>query len=120
MDNQLSADEFSNLVKELNRPMSFENADKDDNKSVTVEELFEYLESGGPMLRSSPTDAPSSAASSNPRLEWAKRTINKYDLNGDGQLTANEWEQMIIKPTAADANHDGIITAEEYAAFREK
>lgn len=52
------------------------------------------------------------------QLDWAKRQIAKYDQNGDGQLTANEWEKMIIKPTGADGNGDGVITVEEYAAFR--
>ncbi len=54
------------------------------------------------------------------QLDWAKRQIGKYDLNADGQLTANEWEKMIIKPTGADGNGDGVITADEYAAFRAK
>ena len=53
-------------------------------------------------------------------MEWAQRQIAKYDLNRDSQLTANEWEKMIIKPTGADGNGDGVITVEEYAAFRAK
>jgi Ca2+-binding EF-hand superfamily protein len=52
------------------------------------------------------------------QLEWAARQIAKYDTNGDKQLTANEWEKMIIKPDGADLNGDGAITVEEYAAFR--
>ncbi|MCA9134573.1 MAG: hypothetical protein KDA45_15505, partial [Planctomycetales bacterium] len=59
-----------------------------------------------------------SAALGGSQLEWAKRQIEKYDKNNDGQLTANESEKMIIKPTGADENGDGVITIEEYAAFR--
>ena len=77
-----------------------------------------------------PTDASASKASTasssarsapgGPELEWAKRQIGKYDSNGDGQLTANEWKAMLVDPTPADTNGDGVITAEEYAAFRAK
>jgi Ca2+-binding EF-hand superfamily protein len=54
------------------------------------------------------------------QMEWAARQIAKYDINGDKQLTANEWEKMIIKPDGADLNGDGAITLDEYAAFRAK
>lgn len=51
-------------------------------------------------------------------IEWAQRQIAKYDKDGDGQLTPAEWGKMLIKPTGADTNGDGVITVEEYAAFR--
>lgn len=53
-------------------------------------------------------------------MEWATRQLAKYDTNNDGQLTADEWEEMVVKPVGADTNEDGIITVEEYAAFRSK
>ncbi|MCA9193710.1 MAG: hypothetical protein KDB03_18185 [Planctomycetales bacterium] len=53
-------------------------------------------------------------------IDWARRQIEKYDKNNDRKLTANEWEKMLIKPDGADANGDGEITLEEYAAFRAK
>jgi Ca2+-binding EF-hand superfamily protein len=71
------------------------------------------------VTKTAPSTA-STGAMGGSQLDWAKRQIGKYDLNGDGQLTANEWEKMIIKPTGADANGDGVITADEYAAFRAK
>lgn len=80
--------------------------------------------SGGSTSSSSSSSKPKSSGvkASNPTsqiyVEWAQKNINKYDKNGDGALTANEWEKMIIKPTGADANGDGVITVEEYAAFR--
>lgn len=60
------------------------------------------------------------SAPGGPELEWAKRQIGKYDSNSDGQLTANEWKAMLVDPSAADTDGDGVITAEEYAAFRAK
>ena len=119
MDEKFSEEEFFSFAKELKLNVSFQRADKDDNKSLSVEELFEYLESGGATLRRRPTEA-TSAATSNELLDLAKRTIGKYDLNSDGELSPNEWERIFINPTAADTNNDGVITAEEYAAFREK
>jgi len=82
--------------------------------------------SGSSASRSSASSSTSSApaaASGTPdsaQIEWAKRQIAKYDTDNDNQLTAKEWEKMIIKPDGADSNGDGVITVEEYAAFRAK
>ena len=82
---------------------------------------------GGGSSKSSSTRAKSAASSgSGPSssdsatMQLAARLIGKYDTNGDGQLTASEWEKMLIKPVGADSNGDGVITVEEYAAFRSK
>lgn len=120
IDNQLSLTEFAELDEELTGHMNFALADKDDNGSVSVEELFEYLESGSPFQPKDSPVATSSSGTSNVSLELARRQIGKYDLNGDGVLTANEWEQMIIKPIGADANNDGVIAVDEYANFLKK
>ena len=69
---------------------------------------------------SSSSPSASSSSSGDAQLDWAKRQIGKYDSNGDGQLTANEWNKMIIKPVGADGNGDGVLTAQEYAEFRAK
>ncbi len=74
--------------------------------------------SGSPAVSMSVSS--SASALGGTEMEWAQRQIAKYDLNRDSQLTANEWEKMIIKPTGADGNGDGVITVEEYAAFRAK
>ena len=50
--------------------------------------------------------------------DWAKRQIDRYDRNQDGQLTADEWNAMIVNPERADADKNGIITVEEYSQFR--
>ena len=52
------------------------------------------------------------------KADWAKRQVDKYDKNRDGQLTADEWSNMIISPARADADQNGIITLEEYRRFR--
>jgi hypothetical protein len=81
-------------------------------------------EAGAPATAGSPAGSSTAtrggASAGGPQMEWATRQIGKYDSNGDGQLTANEWDKMLIKPTGADSNGDGIITVEEYAAFRAK
>lgn len=64
------------------------------------------------------TSAPAAASTGDAHRDWAKKTIDKYDRNKDGQLTVDEWSAMIIKPEGADADKDGIITLDEYAEFR--
>lgn len=61
---------------------------------------------------SAPAEAPDERT-----LEYARKYIGKYDSNGDGVITAGEWEKMIINPAPADANRDGRITVEEYAIW---
>ncbi|MFK7735123.1 MAG: EF-hand domain-containing protein [Pirellulaceae bacterium] len=68
--------------------------------------------------RSKPSSIAKSDPASQEYLDWAKKNIDKYDKNGDGALTSAEWEKMIIKPTGADADGDGVITLQEYATFR--
>lgn len=69
---------------------------------------------------SASTSTKTSSAIGGTQMEWAQRQIAKYDKNRDNQLTASEWEKMLIKPVGADANGDGVLTVEEYAAFRAK
>lgn len=75
---------------------------------------------GGPTSSSPPASSPAPAASSelDPKmLETAQRIIGRNDKNGDGVLTHDEWKEMLVDPTAADANQDGRITIEEYARW---
>ena len=46
--------------------------------------------------------------------ELATRMFRRYDTNGDGFLTADEIEKMLIKPMPADVNADGQVTVQEY------
>lgn len=62
--------------------------------------------------------APAGTSKDDANRDWAKRQIEKYDKNRDGQLTIDEWSSMIVKPEGADANKDGIVTLEEYVKFR--
>lgn len=49
--------------------------------------------------------------------EVAKKIVTRYDKNGDGALTASEWETMLVDPKPADGDKDGRITIPEYAAW---
>ena len=53
-------------------------------------------------------------------LDYARSQIAKYDTNKDRSLTPEEWKNMSRSPEAADADKDGIVTAEELAVFYRK
>jgi len=57
------------------------------------------------------------AAVSTKLLRYAERIIQHYDKNGDGKLEAIEWQAMHGQPELADADHDGRITAREFAQY---
>lgn len=118
MDNQLSVGEFNKLGTKLSMHFHFALADKDDDKSVSVEELFEYLESGSPTQPKVPPVETTSSAISDKSMRWAAQRISQYDRNGDGVLTANEWDGLAFKANGADANNDDVITEEELVAYR--
>ncbi len=48
-------------------------------------------------------------------LDFSKRTLGKYDTNGDGTLDKEEWSKMSNNPEDADADGDGKITVQELA-----
>jgi len=49
--------------------------------------------------------------------DYAKKIVTRYDKNGDGALTASEWETMLVDPKPADGDKDGRITIPEYAIW---
>jgi len=59
--------------------------------------------------------SPAPAAVSAKLLRYAKRIVAQYDVDKDGRLVASEWPGMRGEPVLADLNHDGQITAEEFA-----
>ena len=62
--------------------------------------------------------APVAGGNVDPKLiSYAERIISRYDKNKDKSLTASEWETMLMNPGPADANRDGRITINEYAAW---
>ncbi|GAB5403337.1 MAG: hypothetical protein Aurels2KO_15680 [Aureliella sp.] len=84
-------------------------ADKNGDSKLDADEYVSLYN----RLRSLPT------AEDSPHLQWAKRMIAKVDRNGDGVLTKDEWNNLIVKPIKADYDNDGIITADEYARYRQ-
>jgi hypothetical protein len=46
-------------------------------------------------------------------VRYYRGQIAKYDKNGDGVLTEDEWSKMTNDPSSADRNSDGRITPEE-------
>ncbi len=64
------------------------------------------------------TASPSLLASATPvDREFALAAVT-WDLNRDGNVTCEEWKQYVTGLFRdADANHDGILTREEYAAL---
>ena len=64
----------------------------------------------------------SSAAGADPEREarmrgFAQMMIRRADRNGSGALEKDEWGGMRNDPTPADRNKNGVITAEELAAW---
>jgi Ca2+-binding EF-hand superfamily protein len=134
-DGQVEMHEFSSSWTEETLA-EFLKWDLNGDGVITARECMAALEKGARVSSSTPGGSSSAGSGTSStgggssgggsgaidptQLDWAKRQIAKYDLNNDGQLTKNEWEKMLIKPTGADADGDGIITAEEYAAFRSK
>ena len=76
--------------------------------------------SAGSTAQSTSSSSSDSSEFGGAQLDWAKRQVAKYDKNNDGELTESEWSKMIVKPVGADTSGDGVITIEEYAAFRAK
>jgi EF hand domain-containing protein len=62
------------------------------------------------------TANPSLLASASPiDREFALAAVT-WDLNKDGDVTCDEWKQYVTGLfREADANHDGVLTREEYA-----
>jgi hypothetical protein len=48
---------------------------------------------------------------------YAERVVKKLDRNGSGALEAVEWTLLPGDPRQIDANHDGVITVDELAAY---
>ena len=86
--------------------LQFVKADTNSDGLVTIDELTHYKPD------------PNQVEKSPPQIEWAMRQIGKYDSDGDGQLSVAECARMIIKPTGADTDGDGFITAKEYSDYR--
>ncbi len=50
-------------------------------------------------------------------VRYAQRVVRQYDRDGDGRLQPAEYQAMAGQPTRADADHDGVITPDEFARY---
>ena len=50
-------------------------------------------------------------------MDYSARILERNDTNKDGALTVDEWKQMFMDVSPADANGDGRITLDEYAGW---
>ncbi|HIF34648.1 MAG TPA: hypothetical protein EYQ75_23920, partial [Planctomycetaceae bacterium] len=111
----------------------FKQFDANRDGVITAAECIAALEDGarkggGSSSRSSRSSGSSgsrssgdSSGSDDKYLDYAKSQIAKYDTNKDRALTPEEWKSMSRSPEAADADKDGIVTAEELAeSFKKK
>ncbi len=68
--------------------------------------------------RSPNGDAPQETVEPDDKLiQYAETIIDRYDENEDGELTASEWESMLLNPAPADSDRDGRISVKEYATY---
>lgn len=77
---------------------------------------------GGGNRPASPPDTPPASGDITPSeqtMAHARRLVGRNDKNQDGVLTPDEWEAMLIDPSAADYDQDGRITLEEFARWTE-
>jgi hypothetical protein len=75
-------------------------------------------ESGG--ASEQPSASPASAAATGVApsyMQYAEGVIKKYDKDGNGALTSDEWSEMSNSPEAADTDRNGQVTAAEYASW---
>ncbi len=74
--------------------------------------------SSGPVASSSPSATPVAAADLDEKyIKYSERIIKRADTNKDDVLTVDEWKEMIMDITPADADKDGRITINEYAGW---
>jgi Ca2+-binding EF-hand superfamily protein len=125
-DGQVLMSEFSSSW-DVETLQEFQKWDLNNDGIILPRECLAALESGARVSSSTAsastsakTSGSSGGSASDADIEWVKRIMGKYDTNSDGQLTAKEWNAMIIKPEGADTNGDGVITIDEYAEFRAK
>ncbi len=50
-------------------------------------------------------------------IRYGQRIVRKYDADGDGRLSQQEWAAMQGAPRNADLDRDGQITAAEFALY---
>lgn len=138
-DSQVTMSEFEQDWTE-EKVQEFYSFDKNRDGTLTSDEVLRAVRErgSGPRAMAStatPTAGPSSRASSasasrtapvtpvapgnldDKYVKYAERIISRSDTDGNGALTVDEWKEMIMDVSPADADRDGRITIPEYAGW---
>ncbi|MEM6777352.1 MAG: EF-hand domain-containing protein [Planctomycetota bacterium] len=102
------------------------------NRGISVSDAPAGVAPSGSTMVSSRSAPASSTVSSKPKpkpselpepsdrmITYAERILGRYDTNGDGAVTASEWEAMPLSPAGADYDGDGRVTVREWAISME-
>ena len=95
---------YEELLSKLNSTTEDESNESSDTKKMSLEELFQ-------MMQSYKQDASSIATSSE---ETQIGSLGSIDTVGDGTLSTDEYDSSTISDL--DTNGDGTVSLEEYAA----
>jgi len=117
---QVTLAEFASPMTEADL-VEFMDADFNRDGIITANEAIRKVEKGGAsqlISGAKPVAKPAVGGKADEKyLKYAKRLIDRYDKDEDGELTASEWSKMLMSPADADANRDARISVNEYALW---
>jgi hypothetical protein len=65
-------------------------------------------------------DKPPGAGSSAPAGDPLRQSVQEWDANHDGVLTCEEWKQYVTRAfNTADTNRDGFLDAREFSSLKQ-
>lgn len=122
-DGQVSMSEFEqNWTDE--KVEEFYSYDLNRDATLTPEEVLRAVKQGNNRSQTSASSSrsapvtPVDAEGLDPKyVKYAERIISRSDKDGNDVLTVDEWKEMIMDISAADADRDGTITIPEYAGW---
>lgn len=136
-DGQVSMNEFEQSWTD-EKVEEFYGFDLNRDGTLTDDEVLRAVKQGGSRSRSSASasatsssasEASSSTSRSEPvapiaegdlepkNVKIAERIISRNDKDGNDVLTVDEWKEMFMDVSPADADRDGRITVPEYAGW---
>jgi hypothetical protein len=107
-DAHLDQDEWSQMNKDYSA------ADANRDQRLSKRELALYLLAGG-RPRALHAERKQRKEIDPRYLKYSHAFVAKYDADGDGVLTQDEWSKMSVDYSQADTNRDGRITPTEMA-----